>query len=145
MYYKNLVNNQIGFFGGIPDKNWVLATQNEIDIYKLEQTKSFKLTQITSARNIFMYANIEYKNLIFVNNQISGNNLTSEIATETLFIEWLDLDGKQVNLTLKEAKELLELIKFKRRSGYFQEADLIKKINACTTLEEIESININFE
>lgn len=111
---------------------------------QLQEAKTAKLAQITPARDAFMYSDIEYNGSFFTNSQVSGNNLTAEIATQTPLIEWLDSSGNQVDLTLEQAMELSALIKAKRRAGYFQEAILIGQINACTTIEELNNINIEF-
>lgn len=126
----------------------------------LEESKDLKLSQITPARDAFMYADIEYGSSIFTNSQVAGNNLTSEIADQTALIEWLDASGNQVDLTLAEAKELSALIKAKRRVGYFKEAALKTQINTIvadgeyfdnqvppqplTPVEAVEAINIIF-
>jgi hypothetical protein len=117
-----------------------IETNEEI----LQKAKDAKIAQITPARDAFMYADIEYNGSFFINSQVSGNNLTAEIATQTPVIEWLDSSGNQVDLTLEQAKELSTLIKAKRRTAYFKEATLLAQINACQTLEELENININF-
>jgi tRNA A37 threonylcarbamoyladenosine modification protein TsaB len=120
------------------------STLEAFEAQELEQAKDNKIAQITPARDAFMYANIEYNGSLFTNSQVSGNNLTAEIATQTALIEWLDSSGNQVDLTLEQAKELSTLIKAKRRTAYFKEATLLAQINACQTLEELENININF-
>lgn len=121
---------------------WDFATESWIE--DIEALKASKIAEITAKRDAFMYADVEYNGSFFINSQVSGNNLTAEIATQTPLIEWLDSNGNQVDLTLEQAKELSALIKAKRRTGYFQEAILIAAINACTTLEELNNINTNF-
>lgn len=106
------------------------------DAQKLVNAKKSKLAQITPARDAFMYADIEYNGSFFTNSQVSGNNLTAEIATQTSLVEWLDSSGNQVDLTLAQAMELSALIKAKRRAGYFQEAAFISQINAINLLDE---------
>ena len=115
----------------LTDEEWENRLQpSESEIF--QSAKTSKLAQITPARDAFMYADIEYNSSFFTNSQVSGNNLTAEIATQTSLIEWLDSSGNQVDLTLAQATELSALIKTKRRAGYFQEAVLIGQINAIT-------------
>jgi len=132
----------------------------QLSIADLEEAKSSKLAQITPARDAFMYADIEYNGSTFTNSKVSGSNLDSEILDQTPLIEWLDVSGNQVDLTLAEAKELKQLIKTKRRIGYFQEAALITQINAIvadgeyfdnqeppqpiTPVQAVNAINITF-
>lgn len=112
---------------------------------QLQEAKTTKLAQITPARDAFMYADIEYNGSTFTNSKVSGSNLDSEILDQTPIIEWLDVSGNQVDLTLAEAKELKQLIKTKRRIGYFQEASLITQITReDITLEQLNAINIEF-
>ena len=112
---------------------------------QLQEAKTSKLAQITPARNAFMYADIEYNGSTFTNNQVSGNNITSALAIMGTSINWLDISGNLVVMTKTQLKELGALIIDKRNIGYFQEAVLINDINACTTIEEINAINITFE
>lgn len=152
IYLKNNTTNEIVSYNvstiNVLSKNirnvYGEATQEEVDSFLLKEAKKEKRAQIAPARNNFIYADVAYKDTTFTNSPTSGNNLTVEIATETTLIEWLDAGGDQVDLTLEEAKELAGLIKAKRRAGYFQESTLIKQIDACTTVEEVEAIEIIF-
>ena len=159
MLLRNKITNQIGTFANHQGIDWEQLTENEILAYELQEAKTAKLAQILPARNAFMYADIEYKGSYFTNSQVSGNNLTAEIADQTPIIEWLYANGNRVDLTLEEAKELSSLIKAKRRIGYFQEASLINQINnisndtqyfnedgeEISALQALDNININFE
>jgi hypothetical protein len=110
----------------------------------LEEAKTAKITQITPVRDAFMYADIEYNGSFFTNSLISGNNITAALAIMGTSINWLDTSGNQVVMTKAQLKELGALILNKRSAGYYKEATLIEQINACTTLEEVEAVDINF-
>ncbi|MGL5113587.1 MAG: DUF4376 domain-containing protein [Flavobacterium sp.] len=110
----------------------------------LQKAKALKLAQITPARDAFMYADIEYNGSIFTNSQVSGNNITSALAIMGTSINWLDTSGNLVVMTKTQLKELGALIIDKRNIGYFQEANLTNQINACTTIEQVNAINITF-
>jgi hypothetical protein len=119
-------------------------TQSDFDEADLQEAKTSKLAQITPVRDAFMYADIEHNGSIFTNSLISGNNITAALAIMGTSINWLDTSGNQVVMTKAQLKELGALILNKRSAGYYKEATLIEQINACTTLEEVEAIDINF-
>lgn len=101
MYYKNQITNKIGFFGGTPDKNWVLATQSEINAYELEQAKITKIAQCQAY-------------------------LESTDWQATAFIKYnRPIDANVFENCLKANQWKVD-------------------IAACTTLEELNAININF-
>ena len=114
------------------------------DSQLLQEAKTAKIAEITPARDAFMYADIEYNGSTFTNSEVSGNNLTARLRKQPVTIKWLDSTGNRIDLTLLEAEELSDLIENKREVGYFQEAALITQINACTTIAEVEAINITF-
>jgi hypothetical protein len=114
------------------------------DSEQLQEAKDIKISGIRAPRNDFMYQDVTYNGSVFFNTPTSGNNLISEIALGTPSINWLDTSNDLVVLSDVEAKELAALMKDKRSNGYFEEARLIKEINDCTTVEEVQSIAVNF-
>lgn len=149
IYKKEPITNRIVEFTseasiGAGFKNWTTLTESEILAYELEKAKKAKLAQITPARDAFMYADIEYNGSFFINSQVSGNNITGALAIMGTSINWLDTSGNLVVMTKAQLKELGALIIDRRNIGYFKEANLTNQINACTTIEEVEAINIEF-
>lgn len=110
----------------------------------LPDEKIEKLAEIKSARDAFMYADIEYNGTTFTNSLVSGSNLIAAITLASDSISWLDSSDATVSLTISEAKELAALISEKRGLGYFKEAALQVKVNACTTIEQLNAIQITF-
>lgn len=144
MFLKNITTNDIGQFANPQGEGWIALSGSEIVAYELQEAKDSKIAQITPARDAFMYADIEYNGSTFTNSQVSGNNITSALAIMGTSINWLDTSGNLVVMTKTQLKELGVLIIDKRNIGYFQEAALTNQINACTTLEELNAINIEF-
>ena len=118
--------------------------QAYIDAYELGKLKTAKINQVTANRKDFIYSPIDYNNSTFINSEISGNNLQVAYQFSEESIEWLDIEGNTITLTKLQLGELIGLIMSKRSSGYFQEATLIKAIKACSTMDELELIVIEF-
>ena len=142
---KNKNDSSIVEFANLQGDDWLDITNlPEGAEYLLNKAKISKLAQITPARDAFMFANIEYNGSTFTNSQVSGNNITSALAIMGTTIDWLDTSGNLVVMTKVQLKELGGLIMNKRNVGYFKEATLTTQINACTTIEQVEAINIDF-
>lgn len=125
-------------------QSWI-AEGGEVESYdSLPDEKIEKLAEIKTARDVFMYADVEYNGSTFTNSLVSGNNLIAAITLSSDSISWLDSSGATVNLTIAEAKELAKLISEKRSLGYFTEASLQSKVNACTTLDQLNAIQFTF-
>ena len=137
-YDKQINDKQMCVVGGIYQE--YVKSDSEL----LQEAKDYKLTQITPARDAFMYADIEYNGSTFTNSKASGNNITSALAIMGTSINWLDASGNLVVMTKAQLKELGSLILEKRNIGYFQEAAFKTQINTCTTIAEVEAINITF-
>jgi hypothetical protein len=110
----------------------------------LQEAKDNKISAIEANKTAFIYLPIEYNGSTFINSEKSSNALkiTKDETDEP--IEWLDINGVQVNLTKVEASELLLLMFTHRKSAYFQEASKITAVKNCTTIEEVEAVDINF-
>jgi len=102
MFYRNLINGQIAFFGGVPNEDWVLATQNEIDNFELDQAKAVK---------------------------------TAECQAYLEKTDW------QASAFIKYGRPIDSNV----QGNCLKARELKTQIESCTTLEELENININFD
>lgn len=110
----------------------------------LQEAKTSKIAQIHSERKEFLYLPITYNGSTFVNSEVSSSNLQGAYTFIDEPIDWLNIDGNTVSLTKEGIRELALLLISHRSFAYFQEANLINKIKACETIEEINKINITF-
>jgi hypothetical protein len=114
------------------------------DSVLLANAKAVKISQMIAARDVFIYAPIPYNGSNFINSQIAGNNLQAAYNFFDEPIQWLDNAGNLVVLTKAQVLEIIQLMMARRASGYFQEADFTKQIMACTTVAQVQALNISF-
>jgi hypothetical protein len=114
-----------------------------IDV-KLQEAKASKIAQVVRNRDIYMYSPVEYNGSIFINSEKSGANLQAAYTYIDEPINWLDINGGTVALTKSQVKDIIQLIITLRSYGYFKQSQLDKAINNCTTIAELNNININF-
>jgi hypothetical protein len=120
------------------------ATQEEADLFILNEAKNSKETQIKLNCKAFIYLPVEYNGLTFVNSEIASTNLQGAYTFAEEPIEWLDVDGNTVILTKLEMKDLANIMIAHRSTGYFLKASLINQVKACVTIEEVNNIIIDF-
>jgi hypothetical protein len=111
----------------------------------LQEAKNTKLIQIKANRKQSTYLPVEYNGSTFTNSEVAGNNLQAADKYSEEPINWLDIDGNPVILSKIDIGNIVRLMMNTRSLGYFKEAQLKASIKACTTLAEVEAINITFE
>lgn len=170
-YLQNPETNQIvkgEEFGSFFD-NWQKLTENEIEAYKLNQAKLEKIAQLKSNRNAALektwvtsmayewgkeeepkvYFEFSTKSTGIVLTEphtiIFGALLSSEpIKYSCKIIEGENKREGYIILNQEIAERLSSHLRFDGTNyvGYANEKEV--EINACTTIEEIEEIDINF-
>ena len=110
----------------------------------LQEAKDSKMAQIKGNREAFIYLPVDYNGSTFVNSEIASTNLQGAFTFAEEPIEWLDIDGNTVILTKLQMKDLANIMIAHRSTGYFLEASLINQVKACTTLTEVNNIDITF-
>lgn len=120
------------------------ATQLEIDNFNLKEAKKIKKKEILENRKEFIYSPVLYNGSTFINTEIAGNNLQAAASFLTEPINWLDIEGNTVVLTMLQIKELIMVMINKRSQGYFREAELSASVDGCTTIQEVEQLDISF-
>ena len=151
IYLKKLETGEIIIwesFGSFFD-SWVELTQNEIDVYELEKAKSSKISVIKTSRDIFLNSNITVSTGTYKGTQTATNlfcNAVNGRTTAQYPLKWrLSDDVTWVSLSKDEAYELYDAFEAKEFSGYTQETNFIIQVNNATTLEEVNSIVIEFK
>lgn len=115
---------------------------------KLKTAKEERKNQLKSNRQAFQYSNFVFEENIYKASESAQNKLANKIQTvsqsgNTLF-SWNDAFDEVIALELSEAQELLAAIIAREDSAYSNYAEKLKEIEASTTLEELNNININF-
>ena len=149
MFYKNLNNNTLAFFNGVPDENWVLASEGEITAYELSQAKIKKIAEVKSAREIFQYANLtigDYEFTATKNAKVLFCSKVNGLASAGYPIDWrLADDISWVSLSKTEASALKNAMEVQETSAFKQESVFYIAINKATSIEELAAIDIKFE
>ena len=171
-YLKNPATNEIvkgESFGAFFDA-WVELTQEEIDVYKLEQAKLAKIAKLKANRNAALEKTWiastahewekEQEPKVFFEFSVKSTGIVLTEPHTIVFGALLSVVPIKYSCKIIEGEN--------RREGYIvlnQEVagklsnhlrddgtiyvtyanDLEAEINACTTIEEVESININFQ
>lgn len=115
---------------------------------KLKTAKEKRKNQLKSNRQAFQYSNFVFEENIYKASESAQNKLANKIlaasqSNSTLF-SWNDAFDEVIALELSEAQELLAGIVEREDSAYSNYTEKLKEIEACTTLEELNNININF-
>ena len=148
MFYRNLNDNTLAFFNGVPDENWVLASESEIIAHELSQAKIKKIAEVKLARQTFQYANLTVGGYEFIATKSAKDSFFSKVngSVSTDYpIDWrLADDISWVSLSKTESYALYEAMEAQQTSAYQQETVFYIAINGATSVEELAAININF-
>jgi hypothetical protein len=110
----------------------------------LAEAKAAKIAQLESLRKAFQYANLEVNGHIYVNTETAQNKFFNKLANTTFPMDWRLANLSWVILDQQEALEVRDVIVARETLAYQTESDYFTEINDCTTLEELNTININF-
>lgn len=109
--------------------------------------KNAKINQLNQNRNDFCLIPIEYNGNTYATTLEAKNAINFYIASLPTLAsvgDYYTLTGEKVSLSKADFKALAALIQTKEIESRDKREDLLIQINNCTTLEEVESININF-
>ena len=123
---------------------WRLATQDEIDLYLLQEAKNNKIAEIKKAKNETLYLPVDYNGNSFHTSEKANINILGVIGImEDLNLPaypWRSLSGQVVNLTLTDFKQLRRLIGSGRGSSYSKEADRTIAVMTAKSIKEVNNI-----
>lgn len=150
-HLKNLQTNEIikgEAFGSFFD-NWIELTENEILAYELQEAKTAKLAELNKNRNDFCLIPIEYQDNAYattINAWAAISYLANGLATLSTTAEYPNYpQGDNITLTKADFKAIAGLIQTREMASRDLRKAKITEINACTTVEEVNAINIIFE
>ena len=130
------------------------------DSVLLEQGKQTKINQLKANRvaemevetpkpsslqtyeidGVFRTFKIKISDIAILNSRII--RLQNAVAGTTA--RWTDIDNNRLDLTLDQFKTLANHLDVRDQDLFSIYTDKLAEINACTTLEELDNININF-
>ena len=115
----------------------------------LKNFQTSKISAIKTSRDIFLNSNITVSTGTYKGTQTAIGlfyNAVNGRTTAQYPLNWrLSDDVTWVSLSKDEAYELYDAFEAKEFSGYTQETNFIIQVNNATTLEEVNSIVIEFK
>jgi hypothetical protein len=113
---------------------------NRISEMEVETPKpsSSEVYQIDGVARIFK---LKISDIAILNSRII--RLQNAIAGTTA--QWTDIDNNRLDLTLEQFRTLANHLDVRDQNLFTLYTEKLAEINACTTLEELKAININFE
>ena len=115
---------------------------------QLQEAKEAKLAQLNINRDAFCLIPIEYQGNTYattINAWAAISYLANGLSTLATTAEYPNIEGDNIILTKADFKEIAALIQTREMESRTLRKAKIDDINACTTIEELENININFE
>lgn len=111
--------------------------------------KNAKISVVKISRDIFLKLNITVSTGTYKGTQTAKNLFCNAVNGRTAAqypLDWrLSDDVTWVSLSKDEAYELYDAFEAQETSGYTQETNFIIQVNNATTLEEVNSIVIEFK
>lgn len=127
----------------LTDQEWENRLQpSESQLF--QSAKTAKIIQLKKDKDTALYADIEYLGTFFISSEKANQNILGALTLNGDDNLWLDCNGHTITLSKMQLKKLGILIKNQRTAAYVKEASYTSQINACTTIEELNSINIEF-
>jgi hypothetical protein len=111
------------------------TSEMEIETPKPSSLQTYKIDGV--ARTF----KIKISDIAILNSRII--RLQNAVAGTTA--QWTDVDNNRLDLTLDQFKTLANHLDVRDQNLFSIYTDKLAEINACTTLEELDAININFE
>jgi len=122
--------------------------QAQLGIIELEEAKTSKLAELDKNRNDFCLIPIEHSGNTYATTLEAKNAINFYIASLPTLAsagDYYAANGEKVSLTKADFKALAALIQAREIESRDKREDLLTQINACTTLQEVAAINIDFE
>lgn len=146
MKYKNKITGVFAAFEGSPDSNWVKLTDKENVEAILLEIKLKKIKQLAFNRS----QKAENSSVVYDGNSYSNSqNARIAILNYALLLEsdesasYFTYPNKNViELSKSDFEALRKLIQDNEITLREKEIELITQINNCTTIKEIEAIDI---
>jgi hypothetical protein len=145
--HKNPIDGLIWENTEFPKPTWA-QIEAQLSIVGLEEAKTSKLAQLDKNRNDFCLMPIEYQGNAYattINAWAAISYLANGLATLSTTVEYPNYpQGDNITLTKADFRAIAGLIQTKEMNSRDLRKAKIIEINACTTLDKINAINIDF-
>jgi hypothetical protein len=161
-YYPDLIN-----YGLIPDPYIEISEKEHLEAFgkqmsvvdgifqeyilpmaqQIIDAKNVKINQLNQNRSDFCLIPIEYNGNTYATTLEAKNAINFYIASLSTLAsvgDYYTLTGEKVSLTKADFKALAALIQIREIESRDKREILLTEINTCTTIEEINAINIDF-
>lgn len=145
-YKRNPLTQEIVKLNIFPSDfdNWETVSNEEIILYE----QSIKIAQLNRNRNDFCLIPVEYNGNLFASTLEAKNAICYKIcllSNATSIADYYTYpQGEKIQLSKTDLKAIANLIEQREIESRDKRYNLINQINNCTTLEEIELIDITF-
>ena len=127
--------------------DWREATQAEVDSYELQKAKDSAITNLNRNREDHCLKDITQDNIAYKITAEAKNALTYIIGSlhnDTDSSAYFSAEGQNVTLTKTKFKELASSIQTREVQSRIARASKKQQIEACTTIEQVNQIDITF-
>jgi hypothetical protein len=114
------------------------------DEERFKALKESKLAENNTKFNEYMYADVPYKDTTFSSSEKVSNNLQAADKYGTFPLNWIDTNYAEIEFNRGDVLELMRLIMVRRNAGYSQRATYSRQINAATTIDGLNAIDISY-
>jgi hypothetical protein len=139
-YTKDQIQNELQKLPNAKKDKITQLKANRISEMEIETPKPSSL-QTYEIDGIARTFKIKISDIATLNSRII--RLQNAVAGTTA--QWTDVENNRLDLTLDQFKTLANHLDVRDQNLFSIYTDKLAEINACTTLEELNAININFE
>jgi hypothetical protein len=148
IYIKNKITQEITEQSGeylqlsknIRDQSTEI-TQDEVDLYLLQEAKKVKTAEIEKLKSIELYKHIDYLGTKFVSSEKANSNILGAIILNHRSYDWVDVYGRPKKVNIEELKGLATLIAQQRGITYNKVATKLRALHFAKSIKEVNDIN----
>tara|TARA_R110000803_G_scaffold16890_4_gene46222 strand:- start:1146 stop:1598 length:453 start_codon:yes stop_codon:yes gene_type:complete len=148
IYIKNKITQEITEQSGeylqlsknIRDQSTEI-TQDEVDLYLLQEAKKVKTAEIEKLKSIELYKHIDYLGTKFVSSEKANSNILGAIILNHRSYDWVDVYGRPKKVNIEELKGLATLIAQQRGIAYNKVATKLRALHFAKSIKEVNDIN----
>ena len=120
---------------------YIEITQDEVDLYLLQEAKKVKTAEIEKLKSIELYKHIDYLGTKFVSSEKANSNILGAIILNHRSYDWVDVYGRPKKVNIEELKNLATLIAQQRGIAYNKVATKLRALHFAKSIKEVNDIN----
>ena len=126
--------------------NGEIIINPELDKIKLENAKNTKIQENDTARDIALNQGVIYQSVLFDSDTDQKANILGAVLQmgDTDTIEWFGMDNQPLECTKEDLLNIGGLITALHTFCWSKNAEIKTAINEASTIEEVESIKIDY-